>query len=111
MGQAELLAELNALGEKAPGRKRWRYTLQPNCELEVNVRRSAEGRRAVLIAGAHVAFETKDGITEIQLVSKAQDAAQATAVLETRGWADSVYARSLLSRLEIICSKSGSPPA
>jgi len=109
MTQAQLLAALNELGEEQNLGKRWRYTLHPECELEVSVRGDDGGRRRVTLEGAEVSSRADDGVSEILLVPADGSEAQAVTVLETPQWPDSVRARALLRHLEARCGEAEGP--
>jgi hypothetical protein len=111
MTQAQLLAELNALGKESHLGKRWRYALHANCELEVSVRDGDTDRRRVVLEGAVVNTRTVDGVSEIRLVPKTGGETQAVTVLETRRWSDTVWAKSLLTHLEVRCGNPVVPAA
>mgnify|MGYP000990969545 CR=1 FL=1 len=67
MTQAQLLAALNDLGQEPHLGKRWRYRVDPGCELEVRTR---DNRRRLVLEGAAVTQRSKDGLTEVLLVPK-----------------------------------------
>lgn len=109
MTQAELLTALNDLGREPHLGRRWRYALHENCELEVSVRGAERAR--VPLDGAEVSTRAVDTVSEIRLVPKNGDEAQALTVLETRRWSDTVRARSLLTYLEMRCLGSSDDAA
>jgi len=103
MTQAQLLAALNDLGQEPHLGKRWRYRVDPGCELEVRTR---DNRRRLVLEGAAVTQRSKDGLTEVLLVPKDGGDAGSVVVLETRRWSDTVRARSLFTFLEVSCGRS-----
>jgi hypothetical protein len=109
MTQAQLLAALNELGAEPHLGKRWRYSLHPECELEVTVRGDDEGRRRVTLEGSEVGARAVDGVSEILLVPVNGSEMQAVTVLETQRWSDTVRARSLLTHLEVRCGQAEGP--
>jgi len=110
MSQAQLLAALNAMGDESASGKRWHYSLDAGCTLEISVRKGGTTRHRVLLEGAEVTTRSFDGLTEIRLVPRAGGEARALTVLETRRWPDTVRARSLLTHLEARCGQPLSPP-
>jgi hypothetical protein len=109
MTKAQLLAALNELGEVPQLRSRWRYTLHPQCELEVSERGDDAGPRRVAIEGAELRSRSADGMSQILLVPAGQGQAQAVTLLETREWSDVLLARSLLTHLERQCEQEDLP--
>ena len=109
MSQAQLLAALNELGAEPHRPRRWRYSLHPDCELEVSVRGDGGERRRVTLEGAEVSSRAVDGVSEILLVPANDSEAQGVTVLETPQWPDSVRARSLLRHLEARCGRAEGP--
>lgn len=105
MSQAELLSALNDLGREPHLDRRWRYVLRPNCELEVSARGGGPKGR-VALDGAEVATRAVENRSEIRLVPKGGDEAQALTVLASRRWSDTVRARSLLTHLELRCLRA-----
>lgn len=105
MSQAELLSALNDLGKEPHLDRRWRYALRPNCELEVSVRGGGTQGR-VALDGAEVSTRAVENRSEIRLVPKGGDDAQALTVLASRRWSDTVRARSLLTHLELRCLRA-----
>ena len=106
MSQAELLSALNDLGKEPHLDRRWRYALRPNCELEVSVRGGAGPQGRVALDGAEVSTRAVENRSEIRLVPKGGDDAQALTVLASRRWSDTVRARSLLTHLELRCLRA-----
>lgn len=111
MSQAQLLAELNALGKEPHLANRWRYALHPDCELEVSVRDLDTDRRRVMLEGAAISTRSVDGVSEIRVVPKTGGETRGVTVLETRRWSDTVRARSLLRHLEVRCGNPVVPAA
>lgn len=105
MSQAELLSALNDLGKEPHLDRRWRYALRPNCELEVSARGGGPQGR-VALDGAEVTTRAVENQSEIRLVPKGGDDAQALTVLASRRWSDTVRARSLLTHLELRCLRA-----
>lgn len=104
MTQAQLLTALNDLGKEPHLGKRWRYRLDPGCELEV--RTQGDNKRSLVLEGAGVTQRSKDGLTEVLLVPKDDGDAGAVVVLETQRWPDTVRARSLFTYLEVSCGRT-----
>jgi hypothetical protein len=111
MSQQQLLVALNALGKEPQLGKRWRYALHANCELQVSLRDGNTDQRRVVLEGAQVTVRSLEGVSEIRLAPKAGGEAQAVTVLETRTWADTIRARSLLTHLEVRCGNRVVPGA
>lgn len=109
MTQAQLLAALNELGAEPHLGTRWRYSLHPECELEVAVRGDDEGRHRVTLEGAVVSARAVEGVSEILVVPANGSEMQAVTVLETQRWSDTVRARSLLTHLEARCGQAEVP--
>lgn len=104
MAKAQLLSELNALGQSPSLNKRWRYVLHDPCELEVIARNGDTDRGRVMLEGSSVDARSADGVTAIVLIPQVGGDSKAVTVLETRRWVDMVKARSLLVHLEVHCS-------
>lgn len=108
MSRPQLLDALNDLGAEQRLGKRWRYTLDAGCMLDVDVQRGDPPRRRVGVADSRVDTREVDGLTHVRLTPRDGKAeAPSVVVLETPKWTDGVRARSLLAQLALRCR----PPA
>jgi hypothetical protein len=105
LSQAELLEGLNALGADPLLDKRWRYSLEPGCQLRISVRKGQPPERWWVLEGSTVDVRSEDGRTEVLLLPPSGDESAAVVAIETRRWTDTVSARLLLTHLEMSCGQ------
>lgn len=104
MSQAELLEALNRLGAQPHLAHRWRYALEPGCQLVIGVGAELATQRRVTATGASIDAPAADGATQVRLTPAGPPDADTVTVLVTDRWTDSALARSLLANLGRRCA-------